>query len=137
MSELLTEGDLAELRAIAESSMWSRARVRRRNGTTTVGGLKVPAWADVLAETPFKLGDSTGGRGATRTVTIGSTEVEMATRTGKFPALTEGLQDGDIVEVIEGEHAGVFVQVVESTGVDQQVALRVPVVEIQQPEGWT
>lgn len=135
-SELLPADELADLRAIAESSLWSRADVRRKGPLQTVDGLKVPTWTEVLVDVAFKLADATGGRGQSRTVTIGNTQVEVAVRVGKFTADTEGIRDGDVVEITAGDNAGRFVQVVDSLGKDQQAALRLPVIQISKPDGW-
>lgn len=136
-SELISDGELADFRALAEGTLESRARVRRKGPLQTVDGLKVPSWADVLADVPFKLAGPSGSATQYRVVRIGDTEVQAAVRVGKFPADTTGIRDADVVEITAGENAGRFVQIVESLGKDQQVALRLPVIEIQRPEGWT
>jgi hypothetical protein len=128
---------LPELRAEAEARMTSRCTIRRTSGATTTNpdGFEVPAWTDVLIDVPFRLGGS-GGASASRRVTIGESEVELAVRVGHFPADTEGLADSDLIEVTEGENAGVVLRIVEASWQDQATARRVPVVEVTRPEEW-
>jgi hypothetical protein len=133
----MSSAALASGRARAESRMTSRARIRRIDpaNPTTVDGIETDGWADVHTDLPMRLGGSSGAAG-TRTVTIGETEVQVAVRVASFPADTTGLRDGDVVEVTEGESAGVFARIVEAGWQDQATARRVPVVETQRPEGW-
>jgi hypothetical protein len=128
---------LPELRAEAEARMTSRCTIRRNDGTTTTDpdGFEVPAWTDVLTDLPFRLGGSTRASNSRR-VTIGETEVELAVRVGHFPASTEGLTDGDLIEVTEGENAGVVLRIIEASWQDQATARRVPVVEVTRPQEW-
>lgn len=122
-------------RRAAESRMTSRALVRHPSGTTEgPDGFDVPAYTDTYADLPMRLAASRGAT-SSRTVTVGSTEVETATPVAHFPWNTV-LADNDLFEVTAGERPGRFFRVVESTGADQQTALRVPVVEVQRPEGW-
>jgi hypothetical protein len=124
---------LPELRAEAESRMTSRARVRRRSGTTQVDGFDVPGWADVHTDLPFRLGKGNGGF---RTMNVGESEVQVAVREGHFPADTTGLDDGDIIEVTDGENTGAYLRIVEASWHDQATARRVPVLETEKPDGW-
>lgn len=117
--------------------MTSRATAKREGDPTTVDGLEVPSWTVVVADLHGRLAGSSGGAAQTRTVTIGQTDVQLAVREWHCPASTTGLRDGDIIEVIAGDNAGVFLRVVESAFQDQATARRVPVVEIQEPEGWS
>jgi hypothetical protein len=135
----MSSAALASGRARAESRMTSRARVRRvdPDNPTTVDGIETDGWADVYADLPMRLGGSDRGGAGTRSVTIGETEVQVAVRVAHFPADTTGLRDGDVVEVTEGENAGVFARIVEAGWQDQATARRVPVVETQRPEGWS
>lgn len=131
-------GALPALRAHAESRMTSRAIVKREGGPPViVDELEVPGWTTVETDLPGRLAGSRGGTAQTRTVTIGQTEVQLAVREWHCPADTNTLRDGDVIEVTAGENAGVFLRVVESAWQDQATARRVPVVEVQQPEGWS
>lgn len=116
--------------------MTSTATVKREGAPTTVDGLEVPGWTTVHTALSGRL---TGSRNAasSRTVTIGQTEVQLAVREWHCPADTTGLRDGDVIEITAGENVGVFLRVAESSWQDQATARRVPVVEIQEPEGWS
>lgn len=119
----------------AESRMTSTVTIHRGGvPTTDENGFEVEGYAAVATGVPFRLGGSRSGDNASRTVTIGGTEVQVAVRVGHLPADTEGLRDSDLLEITDGEHAGVVLQVVEATGADQQTALRVPVFEVRRPE---
>lgn len=117
--------------------MTSRATVRRA-GARTAGpsGFEVTAWTDVLTDVPFRLAGSSRGGSGTRTVRVGETEVQVATREAHFPAGTVGIKDRDLILVTAGENAGLVLRVVEAAWADQQTALRVPVVEDQRPAEW-
>jgi hypothetical protein len=117
--------------------MTSRVTVRRTDGTSTTNpaGFEVRAWDDVHVDLPFRLGGSTGAAGSRR-VTIGESEVELAVRVGHFPAGTVGLADGDLIEVTEGENAGVVLRIIEASWQDQATARRIPVVEVTRPQEW-
>lgn len=117
--------------------MTSRADVFRADpdNPVIVDGLETPGWTTLHTNLPGRIAGSRGGTAQTRTVTIGQTEVQVAVREWHFPAGTSGLRDGDIVKVTAGENAGVFLRVVEASWQDQATARRVPVVEIQKPEG--
>lgn len=128
---------LAAGRRAAESRMTSRAVVKRAGGPPViVDGLEVPSWTTQHIDLPGRIA-ATRGAGQSRTVTIGQTEVQLAVREWHCPASTSGLRDGDIIEVTAGENAGIFLRVVEASWQDQATARRVPVVEVQQPEGWS
>lgn len=133
--EIVTAEDLAFFRALALGRMESVATVRRKGPPTTVDGLKVPSWTDVLVDVPFRLGGPAGPN-LSRSVTVGNTTTQVAVRTGNFPTDTEGIRDGDVVEITAGEYAGRFLTIVDSLGKDQATALRLPVVQIPKPDGW-
>ena len=117
--------------------MTSLCTIRRTDGGTTTNpdGFEVEAWTEVHTDLPLRLAGSRGD-GGTRTVTIGETEVALAVRTAHFPADTEGLSDGDLIEVTEGENVGAVLRIVEASWQDQATARRVPVVEATRPEEW-
>lgn len=125
-------------RRAAEARMLSMAAVMRKTGAmvTDPDGFKIPEWATVHAAVPFRLGGSKGFSGSFRTVLVGGVEVAVAIRVGHFPAGTLGLVDGDLIDLYEGENAGVVLQIVEGLWQDQATALRVPVVEAHRPEEW-
>lgn len=132
---------LPGLRAHAESRMGAE-----NNGSTAtlwredpdnpvvVDGLETPGWEALILDLPGRIAASRGA-GASRTVTVGQTEMQLAVREWHCASGTPYLSDGDILEIIAGESVGLFLRVVESTGNDQATARRVPVVEIQKPEG--
>ena len=123
---------LAAARRAAESRMTSRATARREGEPVTVDGLEVPGWADV-ADFPCVV----SGGNATRTVTIGQTEMQVAARVLKAPHDTTGLRDGDVVQIQGGACDGRFFRIVEATLADQKKQQELPIVEVQQPEGWS
>lgn len=128
---------LAAGRRAAESRMTSTATVWRLDpdNPVIVDGLETPGWIAEHTHLPGRIAGSRGGTAQTRSVSIGQTEVQVAVREWHCPASTTGLRDGDVIEVAAGENAGVFLRIVEATGQDQATARRVPVVEIQKPEG--
>ena len=118
--------------------MTSTAAVMRDTGTTTTdaNGYSVPVWATVYAEIPFRLGGSNQGGSGTRSVKVGTTDMQLAIRNGHFPAPTDLLRDGDLIEVSAGENASLVLRILEAAWQDQATARRVPVVQIQRPEEW-
>jgi hypothetical protein len=132
------DAELPYLRAEAEARMLSRVTIHHATGATTpnADGYDVPAWEVVASDVPFRLGGANAGSSGFRTVTIGTTEVQVAVRIGHFPADTTGLVDGDLIEVTSGENAGAVLRIVESAWQDQATARRVPVIAVQRPEEW-
>jgi hypothetical protein len=132
------DSELSFLRAEAESRMTSTVAVMRKTGgtTTDANGYEVPEWATVYAASPFRLGGANAGSAGTRTVTVGSTEMQLAVRTGHFPATAVLLADGDLIEITSGENAGLVLQIIEADWQDQATARRVPVVSTKRPEEW-
>lgn len=129
----------AEGRRAAEARMTSRANIWRTTGRTTQNeetGEEVPEWEIVHAAIPFRLGGSDRGGSGTRTINVGGVEMQVAVRVGHFPAATEDLLDGDYIEVVSGENAGVALRIVEAAWQDQATARRVPVVSVDRPEEW-
>lgn len=128
---------LAAGRRAAVSRMTSTATVRRPGGKVTdANGFEVDGWT-VVYSGPFRLGGSQRD-GASRNVRIADVEVTLAARVAHFPAGTEGLRDGDLIEVTSGENTGAVLRIAEASWQDQATALRVPVVEAQAPAGgWS
>lgn len=133
---------LARGREAAEARMgWSNgnhasdAVVKREDpdNPQVVDGLEVPSWTIVHQLLVGRLDGSDG----TRTITIGQTEVQVAVRVWKCPAGTSDLIEGDVLQITAGENAGIFLRVVEAAWEDQAIQRRVPVVETQEPEGWS
>lgn len=118
--------------------MTSRALVRRPGGPplTDSDGFEVDGWTTVY-DGPFRLSGSNRGGTGSRTARVGDIDVELAVRVAHFPAATAGLRDGDVIQVTGGENVGGFLRVVEASWQDQATALRVPVVQAQEPEGWS
>lgn len=117
--------------------MTSTALVRRPGASTTdADGFEVDGWTQVYAG-PFRLGGSDAGAAGSRNVRVGDVELALAVRIAHFPASTTGLRDGDLIQVTAGENAGAFLRIVEASWQDQATARRVPVVEAQEPEGWS
>ena len=130
------ESALAAGRAAAERRMTSRATIYRDGvPTTDDDGFEVEGWGVVEQNIPCRLAGSRSGSSATRTVTVGDVESQVALRVLHLPASTTTLQDNDLVEITEGEQAGRFLRLHEATGADQQTALRVPVYEVPRPAG--
>lgn len=133
---LVTDTELAEFRALAESRMTSRVVVMRRAADPElVDDLEVDVWAAVHIDLPFRL--DTGASGGSRTVTIGGVEYQQATAVGHMPAGTVDLADDDLLEITAGEWAGTVVRIVEAVKGDQKTARRVPVVEETRPTEWS
>ena len=117
--------------------MTSRCVVKRAGGRTkNADGFDVSAWTVVYTNLPVRVGGSERGGSGSRSATVGGVEVDLAVRVAHFPASTTGLEDGDLIHVTEGEFTG-FLRIVEASWQDQATARRVPVVEAQEPEGWS
>lgn len=118
--------------------MTSRCTIRRKGGATpNTDGYEVGDWADIHIDLPFRLGGSERGGSGYRTARIADTEVQVAVRVAHLPVTTTDLGDGDLIEVTAGENAGAVLQIVEASWQDQATARRVPVFEVQRPEGWS
>lgn len=118
--------------------MTSRAAVMRPTGdTTTVGGFEVTEWAAIHTDLPLRVGGSDRGGSGFRRLTVGESETQVAVRVASFPAGTDDIADGDLIEVTSGECVGLVLRILESTPQDQATARRVPVVEEQRPEEWS
>lgn len=132
------ESALAGGRTAALARMTSTAAIMRDTGTTTTdgNGYVVPVWATVYASIAFRLGGAYQGGSGSRTVRVGTTDMQLALRVGHLPVDTDLLQDGDLIEVTAGECAGLVLKIAEAAFQDQATARRVPVMEIQRPEEW-
>lgn len=129
---------LARGRAMAEARMTSRCSIHRfdpANPSTNADGMEVDGYALVHTGVPFRLAGSERGGSGSRTVRVGESEVQVALRVGHLPAAVSDLADDDLIVVTAGENAGTVLRIVEATWADQQTARRVPVVEIDRPEG--
>lgn len=124
-------------RRAAQARMTSRATVKREGGPPViVDGLEVPGWTILLSMLPCWV-DNNGPSSGTRAVTVGQTEVQVASRVLKTPHDTTGLRDGDVVQIQGGACDGRFFRIVEATIADQKKQQELPIVEVQQPEGWS
>lgn len=116
--------------------MTSLCTIHRKTGSTvTVGDFRVDGYAPTHTDLPLRVGGANRGASGTRTESIGETDVQIATRIAHLPADTTDLRDGDLIEVTDGENAGAVLQITEATFQDQATARRVPVFEVQRPEG--
>lgn len=118
----------------------STVRVHRSTGRLVqddTTGLEVPEWAIVLDDLPARIGGTSRGPSPTRNVPQPGGDVQTAVRVAHLPATTTDLADGDLIEVLYGEHAGRLWRIVEADPADQQTALRVPVVAANRPEEWS
>lgn len=117
--------------------MLSRGTIKRRGGTTKdADGFDVPAWTTVYTDLPIRVGGADRGGSTSRSVSVGGVDLQLAVRVASVPHDTTGLRDGDVIEVTSGEFTG-FLRVVEASWQDQATARRLPVVETQEPEGWS
>lgn len=119
--------------------MLSRGALHRTLGTPTQDedtGREEPAWVEVYVNLPMRLRSRAAATG-TRSVTTAGVEMQLAVMEAHFPADTDDLRDGDLIEVTEGERAGTVWRIVEASAGDQQTARRVPVVEAQRPSEWS
>lgn len=98
-------------------------------------GYDVPEWVVELADVPCRIA-SDRGAAPSRTVSTPGGDLTLGVRTAHFPAATEGLRDGDYIEVTAGRLVGSVWQVVEADDADQQTARRVPVVAVDRPGGF-
>lgn len=121
---------LPEMRAHAESRMRSTATVSRATGRIEqdpTTGLEVPILA-VVHTGRMRLATV---RSSSRAQSTPGGDVQLAVREAHFPASTAPFNDGDLIEITNGEAAGTFWHVVDSDRADQQTAYRVPVVAAQ------
>lgn len=121
----------------AEARMLSTCTVRRMTGRDVQDedtGLEVPEWETVYTGR-MRLG---GSRNAaqTRTESIAGVDVQVALRIAHLPADTDGLLDGDLIEVTGGDNAGLVLRIVETAWQDQATARRYPVESVDRPGEW-
>ena len=119
--------------------MQSTATIRRKTGRTTqneTNGRIVPVWDVIHADLPFRLGGSDSGDSASRREDVGGVKVQTAVRIGHLPVTADALQDGDYIDVTEGENAGTAWRIVEAAFKDQATARRVPLLAETRPEEW-
>lgn len=116
----------------------STVQVMRHVGETTdANGYIVPDWAAVYVDLPTRLAGASGGASPTKTIDVGGAELQVAAREAHFPADTDQLLDGDLLEVTEGENAGLVLRLVETDWADQATARRIPVVSAERPPEWS
>ncbi len=120
--------------------MSSRATVRRATGRTVqdeATGREVTVWASVHTVLPFRLRQSRGSVGSSRSVSVGGVDLQLGNAEGHMPADTTDLRDGDLLEVTAGEWSGTVWRIVEAAVGDQQTARRVAIIEAARPKEWT
>lgn len=131
------DGMLERGRVMAEARMRSRGRVRRKGKPEkNAQRIEVDTWTIEHDDLPVRIGGSNAGSAGTRTVTIGTTEIQVAVRVASVPAGTTNLRDGDLLEIFQGENAGLVLYIVEATWQDQATARRLPVHEVPRPKEW-
>lgn len=121
-----------ELQAFAQARMTSTCTIAHRGGTTSAGGIKKTVWTPDYTDHPVRIG---GGEGS-RTLDVDGLPVTVPVRVASLPIGTS-VTDGVVIEITSGDLEGKFFRVVESTGKDQATALRVQVVGIERPDGWS
>lgn len=126
------EAALPQLRAEAEARMTSRCKIAHKGGTSTAGGIRKPVWTPDYTDHPVRIGGSDGSR----TFDVDGLPVTVPARVASLPIGTS-VVDGSVIEMTAGDLTGQFFRVVESTGKDQATALRVQVVGIERPDGWS
>lgn len=116
----------------------STAHVWRKSGRVVQDeetGSESPEWVIEIPDVPCRIG-SDKGAAPSRTVSTPGGDIVLGVRTAHFPASTEGLRDGDLIEIVDGVLVGTVWQIVEADAADQQTARRVPVVATERPEEW-
>jgi hypothetical protein len=132
------ESAIAAGQAAALVGMASRCNVRRKTGAkTVVGGFEVPAWATIHADLEVKVGGANAGSSQSRKIDAGGVDVEVPVRVASFPAGTNDLRDGDLVEIVSGDTEGLVLRIVEADPKDWATARRVQVIGATRPGEWT
>lgn len=119
--------------------MTSRANVMRKTGLTVPNettGSDDPEWEVIHAALPCFMDAAGRGSSGMRTVVIDGGEEQVALRVAKVPAVTEGIRDGDYLDVLTGACAGRAFRIAEASPADQKKQLELPVVEERRPEEW-
>lgn len=128
---------LPQLRAEAEARMLSTCVVRRMTGRAVQNedtGLETPTWTAVYTGR-MRLGGSRNAA-TTRTESIAGVDVQVALRIAHFPADTDGLLDGDLIDITGGENTGLVLRIAETAWQDQATARRYPVESADRPGEW-
>ena len=130
---------LARGRAMANARMTSTCAIRRDGGLgeqDPVTGIQPRIWEQIHVDLPCRLSGNPRGASTSRKLSPASGEVEVPVRYLSVAFDTAGIEDGDLVEITSGERAGLVLQIVESSGADQQTALRLPVIGARRPDEW-
>jgi hypothetical protein len=117
----------------------SDVTIKRKSGDVVqdeTTGVEAQSWEAVLTGPARFSAFGGGGVGREKPLDPGGVTWEQADRTLSLPAATQDLVDGDVVEVTAGEIAGTFWRILESARHDQMTAYRLPVVQVDEPEGW-
>lgn len=131
--------------ALREGERWaswrqrSTATTHRKTGNTVQNettGAKDPEWAAIYTDVPFRLSGASRGASSSRTISAADVKVELGNRTGHFSAGLTDFQDGDLIEITDGDNAATVWQIIEADWADQKTAHRFPVVSVKRPSEW-
>jgi hypothetical protein len=117
----------------------SDVTIKRKSGNVAQNeatGVEAQSWTHILDSAARFSAFGGGGVGREKPLNPGGVVWEQADRTLSLPAAVTGLVDGDMVEVVAGEIAGTYWRILETARHDQMTAFRVPVVQVDRPEGW-
>lgn len=117
----------------------SDVTLKRKSGNAVQNettGIEAQTWTQTYA-TPARLSSQGSKRGAgAKGLTPGGVAWEQADRILHLPATVTDLVTGDVAQITAGESTGTFWRVLEATRHDQMTARRVPVLQVDRPEGW-
>lgn len=130
---------LSMLRAEAEARMLSRATIRRKTDqkTTDADGFEVPVWEDVYVDLPCWVDWESTGRAGVNVNVGAEVQVNRARRVIKAPHHATSARDNDVAKISGGACDGRFLQLTEVMFADQKKQQELPVIEIDEPEGWS
>ncbi|MCM0622715.1 DUF6093 family protein [Nocardioides bruguierae] len=132
---------LARGRAKAEARMTSTCTIRRAGELgprDDADGTRTRNWDDIYVDLRCRIGGSSRGAATTRRLDVGGdVDVQAAARVAHMPWDTTDLADGDLLEVLTGDCAGLVFRLTETDGQDQATARRIPAVATQRPEEWS
>ena len=129
-------GRIERGRAAAQARMLSACTIYRDSGRSTpdpVTGHAPVAWL-VVHEGPVRIGGQPRGGSTETAVTDPGGVRHVAKRVAHLPHDTTGLREGDLLHVTAGELAGTWWWLGDTSGADQQTALRLPAAEAREPE---
>ncbi|MCL2611951.1 MAG: DUF6093 family protein [Nocardioidaceae bacterium] len=132
---------LGRFRALAESRMTSRCTIRRRTGQRVPGanGIETDSWTVLYTDLPVRIGSLSMSAGTATKIagrSLDGTEVNHSRHQASLPVTTSDIADGDLIEITDGENAGMVLRITEADWQDQATARRVPVEAVERPRGW-